>query len=445
MLVHLGVDSTDSLTKGMCTTYLGMVLVKRLRDQGVHFVDYPQLIRLNPNIPYKTRGNGAVCLRIDVLERNVEAIFATAKETVEELAVFSDPQTNPGIALYMREVPNRLHEFYENALHRLLQVEDAVAAADEVGARLYGYKNRRGVIGALASIGGILTKDHTYELLAYRKKENWGKKRNINAETVIAMDKKVGEVFFNYDYQENALCIAPHTVCPVLAGIRGETAQSVKKAVSMVDLGEPVSAYVIFRTNQHTNVHFEKVSSVSDIVDYSSVIVEGNVVSDPFTIKGGHIFFDIENQGRITCAAFEPTKGFRDIVRELRKGDHIRVYGGVKPGGERKVRALNLERLDIIEVKDYAYRNPLCPHCGKSMTSKGKGKGFQCKRCKIVRNQKEIVPIDRELRPGSYEPPPSAWRHLYKMIERKRNNCGSPIELIDEWIRSEESFKDTIQ
>ncbi|MBU7030440.1 MAG: tRNA(Ile2) 2-agmatinylcytidine synthetase, partial [Theionarchaea archaeon] len=88
MRVHLGVDSTDSLTKGMCTTYLGMILVRRLLELDVHFVDYPNLIRLNPNIPYKTRGNGAVALRIDVLERKIEKVFTTARETVEEMAVF---------------------------------------------------------------------------------------------------------------------------------------------------------------------------------------------------------------------------------------------------------------------------------------------------------------------------------------------------------------------
>ena len=28
------------------------------------FIDYPLLVRLNPNIPWKTRGNAAVCLRV---------------------------------------------------------------------------------------------------------------------------------------------------------------------------------------------------------------------------------------------------------------------------------------------------------------------------------------------------------------------------------------------
>lgn len=434
MLVHLGIDSTDSLTKGMCTTYVGMILAKRLLSQGAHFVDYPNLIRLNPTIPYKTRGNGAVALRIEIPENRIGEVFATARETVEEFAVFSDPQTNPGIALYAGDVPDTLHTFYEQALHRLLEIEDAYSTAEEVGARLHGYKDKRGVIGALASVGGTLENDHTYELLAYREEKAWGMERLIDEKTVIAVDKKMEDIFFNYDYEENSLCIAPHTVCPVLAGIRGEIAECVKEAISLIDLGEPVSSYAIFRTNQHTNFHFEKVSSVSEISDYSSVIVDGEVVDYPFIIQGGHVFFELENEGLITCAAFEPTKSFRNIVRNLIPGDKIRVYGGVKPANSKKKRALNLERLDILDLKTNTLSNPHCPQCGKSMTSEGKGKGFQCKKCRIRKREKESAPINRILHVGSFEPPPSAWRHLYKMISRNKENNGKKIELIEGWI-----------
>jgi tRNA(Ile2)-agmatinylcytidine synthase len=42
----------------------GALLVERLLALGAEFIDYPNLIRLNPNAPWKTRGNGAVSLRI---------------------------------------------------------------------------------------------------------------------------------------------------------------------------------------------------------------------------------------------------------------------------------------------------------------------------------------------------------------------------------------------
>ena len=161
------------------------------------------------------------------------------------------------------------------------------------------------------------------------------------------------------------------------------------------------------------------------------------MAKDPFTIQGGHVFFELENQGQIMCCAFEPTKSFRDTVRALVKGDRIRVYGGVKPGRPEEVRALNLERLDIMALNESVYANPPCPQCGKSMTTKGRGKGFQCKKCKIRKKEKELIQLNRNVKSGTYEPPPSAWRHLYKMTVRERTNCGNEIELIGGWMGSE--------
>ncbi|MBU7021143.1 MAG: DUF1743 domain-containing protein [Theionarchaea archaeon] len=437
-LVHLGIDSTDSLTEGMCTTYLGAVLAGRALHAGAVFVDYPNLIRLNPNIPYKTRGNGAVVLRLEVPDSQVQTIVEYAEETVEKLAVFSDPQANPGIAVLTGKVPDLLHHFYERALHRLLTVEEAYTTAEKVGAVLKGYKNKRGVIGALAGVGEPLLYDHTYELLVYRKRENWGRERHVNGESIKKMDKTIEDAFFNYDYEENTVCIAPHTVCPVLAGIRGESAESVLKGFSMADLGEETEEYVIYRTNQHTSFHFEKVTAVGEIEDYSSVIVEGTVSGNPVIIRGGHVFFELENRGVIRCAAFEPTKRFRDIVRRLRVGDTVRAYGGCNRGGENRVKTINLERLDVLTVTHHVYSNPVCPMCGKSMSSEGKGKGFQCKRCKTRKQEKELTEIGREISPGSYEPPPSAWRHLYKMLGRTRTNQGSS-PFIENWIKIKDS------
>jgi tRNA(Ile2)-agmatinylcytidine synthase len=60
--VYIGIDDTDS-RKGMCTTYLALELVKEFQNE-LDLIGYPRLVRLNPNIPWKTRGNGAVCVRL---------------------------------------------------------------------------------------------------------------------------------------------------------------------------------------------------------------------------------------------------------------------------------------------------------------------------------------------------------------------------------------------
>ena len=46
---HIGIDDTDS-HEGMCTTYLATLLVDTLENHGVEFLDFPKLVRLNPNI-----------------------------------------------------------------------------------------------------------------------------------------------------------------------------------------------------------------------------------------------------------------------------------------------------------------------------------------------------------------------------------------------------------
>jgi tRNA(Ile2)-agmatinylcytidine synthase len=59
----IGLDDTDS-KEGMCTTYLAAVLIEKLaafaRVEG-----YPLLVRLNPNIIYKTRGNAGNSHRVE--------------------------------------------------------------------------------------------------------------------------------------------------------------------------------------------------------------------------------------------------------------------------------------------------------------------------------------------------------------------------------------------
>ena len=91
----IGIDDTDS-PAGMCTTYIGAVLVRQLEHAGIRVVD-TRLVRLNPNVIHKTRGNAAVCIEA---VGDLEAAFELVAACVEELAEFDDPQTNPGVAVH---------------------------------------------------------------------------------------------------------------------------------------------------------------------------------------------------------------------------------------------------------------------------------------------------------------------------------------------------------
>ena len=48
----------------MCTTFLAYKVVNLLQRENTELLDFPRLIRFNPNIPWKTRGNGAVAIKI---------------------------------------------------------------------------------------------------------------------------------------------------------------------------------------------------------------------------------------------------------------------------------------------------------------------------------------------------------------------------------------------
>ena len=48
----------------MCTTYLGAVLARRLIREHMQ-VREARLVRLNPNVTWKTRGNAAIALDVD--------------------------------------------------------------------------------------------------------------------------------------------------------------------------------------------------------------------------------------------------------------------------------------------------------------------------------------------------------------------------------------------
>jgi tRNA(Ile2)-agmatinylcytidine synthase len=55
------------------------------------------------------------------------------------------------------------------------------------------------------------------------------------------------------------------------------------------------------------------------------------------------------------------------------------------------------------------------------MKSEGKGKGFQCKKCKLKESsslQKTSIQIPREISTGLYIPTPKAHRHLTKPMHR---------------------------
>jgi tRNA(Ile2)-agmatinylcytidine synthase len=184
----------------------------------------------------------------------------------------------------------------------------------------------------------------------------------------------------------------------------------------MLQIREPIEAWTIFRTNQGTDAHLMRSCRVSELQDYSAVVVEGVVKEKPRTIRGGHVIFLLEDEtGSVYCAAYEPTGRFRNIVRKLERGDRVRGFGGMRAASGEIPTTLNLEKLEVLKlVSCMSSHNPICPDCGKRMKSAGKKQGYRCEHCESRATSKIQQEVCRDLEERVYLPPPRAHRHLTK-------------------------------
>ena len=420
MLAHLGIDDTDS-PRGGCTTYVAAVLVEELHELGVRFVDYPNLVRLNPNAPWKTRGNGAICLRFELEADLLDEAFSRALEAVKALSDLGDENTHPGLVMLEGPVPLALKLFAKKAIRGLAGLDEALKLCARYGLRTYGFKSGRGIIGALAAVGETLVGDHTYELLAYRTPENRGRPRRVDPGSVVKMDEATRPFTFNnYDPETGRILITPRGPDPVLLGIRGEGADVVLRAFRMLAIGEQVERWAIFRTNQGTDAHLVR-RLVRELRPHLPAVLRGRVASQPKVIPGGHVVFALsDGSGTVDCAVYEPSGRLRQVAKALWPGDLIEVAGGVREGPGGRL-TLNVEKLVVIELAEKLLpENPRCPRCGKRMKSMGAGKGFRCPRCghRDPKAQKVLVKAPRDIRPGLYLPPPRSQRHLTKPLRR---------------------------
>ena len=399
--MFLGLDDTDS-PDGMCTTYLGALVAEALEMQGC-IIKNMRLIRLNPNVPWKTRGNAAVCIEF---EGSAEIASQTAERFIDKYAMFDCLNTNPGfVVCETKPAP----DFYYSALRGFCTVDEAKAVLDSIGAIYKGYKNCRGLIGALAAVSAELP-DKTYEYLAYRKPDAFGTPRVFDADSFRkSAEETFPHCFDTWDFAaEKPVCI-PHGKDPVLFGIRGESREWVEKAVSYLQ-SEEVGRFVIWETNQGTDAHI--LSPTSGFEEGRSYVFDGVVTSAPKTQRGGHVSFSV---GGVVCYAFEPTKSFRNIVRELIEGDCLTVFGSFQKG------VIHVEKFCLRKAAKKEVRaSPRCPVCGGRMTSAGKGKGYKCRECSGRIRDTEAA--SRGIAEGWYEVPPDARRHLSKPVCRIQND-----------------------
>jgi len=422
-IIHIGLDDTDSTRKG-CTTHIAALLVEKLQELGAEFIDYPNLIRLNPNVPWKTRGNGALCIRIRYNENIEDKMKETVIDTVEEHADLDFKGTNPGVVFFKAaKIPRKVRIFAKNTTTGIVTLKEALMLSKKFEAEAVGFKDCRGIIGALAAIGENLQGDHTYEILAYRVPENYGLKRRVDEDSIFAMDKATEPYTFNnVDFEKRRVIITPRGRDPILFGIRGETPEVVKKAFDMVRPLEPVERWTVFRSNQGTDAHLKRVCRLNQIKPYHPVVARGVVSENPMIIPRRHVILSIKDEtGQVDCAAYEPTGALRKIAAKMIVGDHVEVHGGVRKPSQNNPLTINLEKIRLLKLAPKTFlQNPVCPKCGKRLESMGKDKGFRCDRCgsRYANLGKVEVKVKRELRRGLYITSTRSQRHLTKPFRR---------------------------
>ncbi|MGQ0798397.1 MAG: TiaS agmantine-binding domain-containing protein [Methanobacteriota archaeon] len=428
MVLWIGVDDTDSL-QGMCTTFLATELVRALSEE-FDIVGYPRLVRLNPNVPWKTRGNGAVCLRVGrgvgmpvvigrIAGRSVKAfprgdsgpvsmerVADIVASLVERWSAFDDPTTHPAFVV-LRERPSP--RLYWRAVRVIVDMSEALEAVRGQGV-VRMYKDGRGVIGASAAVAWR-PRDRTYEVLAYREPSRWGTQRDVDPSSVREMDRMFPTTFNNYDYENERVAIAPRSPCPILFGIRGDRVGDLPGAMEVVR-SEPIDRWALFETNQGTDDH---VHPGAARVPRTAVRVSGTVRAAPQTVRGGHVVIRFSN---FEATVYEPAKQFRSIARLLMPGDRVQIIGSMRD----VPRTVNVEKLRIDALAPIRRKvaNPRCDECGKRMKSTGRGAPFRCSHCGTTAppSAATFETVARSLRPGWYEPPTGSRRHLSKPLKR---------------------------
>ena len=440
--MYIAVDDTDSHA-GNCTTYLLTEIMRELSD--IDIIGNPRLVRLNPAVPWKTRGNGSLVLRIGkgIGAKKQIGVISGEKTFCYEKATEWEPDvpelmerlipivqenrsdgSDPGLII-SKEKPNA--SLYREGVSTIIDRERVTRELERIGAATFEMGCGRGIIGAACGMAWE-PGDSTYEVLAYRDRSKWGTLRYADPESIREMDAMFSGTFNSWEERRHKVTMVPSTPCPVLFGLRGDVEEETINAAMHLRT-ESVERWITFLTNQGTDDHV--IRNPAELIANRSYEIEGTVVSFAVRIHGGHSFIDMDTRyGIVTCAAYEPSKEFRMLFDNLAPGDKIRVIGELRD----EPRTFNAEKVYISSVTERYEKisNPVCGGCGKRMRSVGKGEGYRCRDCRTRSKEPVMRKETRWVVPGWYEPPASARRHLSKPL--KRMNAEQPIEFVNSRI-----------
>ncbi len=337
----VAIDSFDSPHAG-CTTLTATLLALHLIEKGFEMTDYPRLVRLNPAVPWKTRGNAAVAL----------SFKGSAEELFEESKRFLEKAPGEGALVVGDSFP----EVYPKAVERVLDPEEALKGFEGLW-----WGRKEAVVGALAAASAKVLPN--FELLAYRLPENLSKPRKCSFHPLYEVLLNLAHPLLHESSPE---VVCPRGPDPVLLGIRGSHPPLMWELLKLFE-GEPFALATLFRTNQHSYEPSLETSLYP--YDFSWVEYEGGyVVKGEDVVFGDFVLFKETGITRL----FKLMRGYEVKLRA--KLDVV-----VKPG-IKEVTAIR-----DMKAAFYKKRAPKCPKCGGRMVSLGKRTlRRRCKKCGFV-------------------------------------------------------------
>lgn len=171
---------------------------------------------------------------------------------------------------------------------------------------------------------------YTWEYLAYREESRWSTPRDVNHNSLFISDEETApHTWDTVDWERGSVVCVPHSPDPVLYGIRGDSPFVLPMLFHALDQSHFLGTDSL--TNQGTDAHLLE-GTIGSLNENSSHRICGTVLHPPITGTGGHVSLVIGNGGKeLTCMAFEPTKGFRQLAI-LIPGDQIIAVGSFLNG-----------------------------------------------------------------------------------------------------------------
>jgi tRNA(Ile2)-agmatinylcytidine synthase len=438
----VGLDDTDS-SQGGCTTWVLSELLREAAEiEGVGLVGWPRLVRLNPGVPWKTRGNAALAARFGrgrgrpstvgqvggkglssyergdpLLPSQVDALWEAALQVLRRGSRWRDPGTDPTVVMSRRPLPP---EVYWRAVQEEVPrgwVFDLLAERSDV--RVAAFGSGQGIVGAAAALAWPRRR-RTWEAIAYRAPSRWGTEREVELRRVRGLVARFPDTFLSRDEATRRTLVAPHTPCPILYGVRATSPELLPRALRSLQgpHDERPERWVLFETNQASGDHLAE-RTASEALPGTSGIFHGSIRTLPQVLRGGHVRIALEDPtGGLEALAFEPTRTLPAVARELLPGDRVRVWGSVPWGGPPGT--IHLEGIQVLEARPRWNKvsNPRCDRCGRSMGSWGKGKGFRCPHCRTLLPPESAKGrwVSRSVLRGTHLATPSARRHLSPLV-----------------------------